>query len=207
MNVVVSEAAREQADAVTALRSAFARESDERGRLAAAVAVTGAALAGARELDVPWRQCQQALGGMNRAAANARWKAARDRDSDTAGGSSPSVLSELAARWGGERPLRELQALEVAAECGAQEAGLVERQACAAEPGRRDYEIDDLVGRTVEDAVESGRLALVRAARSGPVATLAAWQIVADAAAAFRPLWREPAALDTPVATDASTAQ
>lgn len=200
MTVVVSEAAREQADAVTALRSAFARESDERGRLAAAVAVTGAALARARELDVPWRQCQQALGGMNRAAANARWKAARERDTDDAAGSSPSVLAELAARWGGERPLRELQALEVAAECGAREAGAVERQVCAAELGRRDYEIEDLVGRTVEDAVEAGRLALVRAARSGPVETLAAWQIVSGGGAAFRPLWRQPKAQDTPVA-------
>jgi hypothetical protein len=48
------------------------------------------------------------------------------------------------------------------------------------------------VGRTVEDAVEAGRLALVRAARGGPVATLEAWQIVTDAAASFRPLWRQP---------------
>ncbi|AHK35271.1 hypothetical protein Pd630_LPD09031 (plasmid) [Rhodococcus opacus PD630] len=48
----------------------------------------------------------------------------------------------------GDRPLRELQALEVAAECGAREAGAAERRACEAEPGRREYEIDDLMGRT-----------------------------------------------------------
>ncbi|MBX4170936.1 hypothetical protein K3M35_20125 [Rhodococcus sp. DMU2021] len=191
VNAVVTDSVREQAAALDALRSAHARESDERGRLAMATAVTGAALVRAREMDVPWRQCQEALGGINRAAANVRWKNARQRaatgvDAD----SSPDALSEFADRWGGDRPLRELQALEVAAECGARQAGEVERAACEAEPGRRDYEIDDLVGRTVEDAVEAGRLALVRAARSGPVPTLEAWRIVSEAAAAFRPLWR-----------------
>ncbi|MDX5962676.1 hypothetical protein SIM91_04975 [Rhodococcus opacus] len=192
VDAVVTESAREQAAALEALRGAYAREVDERGRLTMATAVTGAALVRARELDVPWRQCQQVLGGINRAAANVRWKNARQRASSNEAGSSPGVLSELAARWGGDRPLRELQALEVAAECGAREAGEAERRACEAEPGRREYEIDDLVGRTVEDAVEAGRLALVRAARSGPVATLEAWRIVADAAASFRPLWRQP---------------
>ena len=184
------ESAREQAAAVAALRGAYVRESDERGRLAAAVAVTGAALVRARDADVPWRQCQQALGGINRAAANVRWKTARERLASGGVDSSLGALSELAARWGGERPLRELQALEVAAECGARVAGDVERATCQAEPGRRDYEIDDLVGRTVEDAAESGRLALVRASRDGVVPTLEAWRIVSDAAASFRPLWR-----------------
>lgn len=192
VNAVVTDSAREQAAALDALRSAYAREGDERGRLAMATAVTGAALVRAREMDVPWRQCQEALGGINRAAANVRWKNARQRAAATRADadSSPGVLSELADRWGGDRPLRELQALEVAAECGARQAGEVERAACEAEPGRRDYEIDDLVGRTVEDAVEAGRLALVRAARSGPVPTLEAWRIVSEAAAGFRPLWR-----------------
>ena len=189
VDAVVTDSAREQAAALDALRSAYAREGDERGRLAMATAVTGAALVRAREMDVPWRQCQEALGGINRAAANVRSKNARQRAAST-GDSSPGVLSELADRWGGDRPLRELQALEVAAECGARQAGEVERAACEAEPGRRGYEVDDLVGRTVEDAVEAGRLALVRAARSGPVPTLEAWRIVSEAAAAFRPLWR-----------------
>ncbi|MDH6284614.1 hypothetical protein [Prescottella agglutinans] len=190
METVVRESAQEQAAAIEALRGAYVRESDERGRLAAAVAVTGAALVRARDMDVPWRQCQLALGGINRAAANLRWKTARERPAGDGVDSSPGVLSELAARWGGERPLRELQALEVAAECGARTAGDVERATCEAEPGRRDYEIDDLVGRTVEDAAESGRLALARASRDGVVPTLEAWRIVSEAAAGFRPLWR-----------------
>lgn len=192
VNTVATDSAREQAAALDALRSAYAREGDERGRLAMATAVTGAALVRAREMGVPWRQCQQALGGINRAAANVRWTNARQRAAATeaVGDASPEVLSELADRWGGDRPLRELQALEIAAECGARQAGEVERVACEAEPGRRDYEIDDLVGRTVEDAVEAGRLALVRAARSGSVPTLEAWRIVSEAAAGFRPLWR-----------------
>lgn len=192
VNAVVTDSAREQAAALDALRSAYAREGDERGRLAMATAVTGAALVRARAMDIPWRQCQEALGGINRAAANVRWKNARQRAAASRGDadSSPGVLSELADRWGGDRPLRELQALEVAAECGARQAGEVERAACETEPGRRDYEIDDLVGRTVEDAAEAGRLALVRAARSGPVPTLEAWRIVSAAAAGFRPQWR-----------------
>ncbi|WP_458683635.1 hypothetical protein [Prescottella equi] len=195
VGMAMAGSAREQAAAVQVLRGAFVRETDERGRLAAAVAVTGAALAAARDAGVPWRQCQQALGGMNRAAANARWKTARDRvteaGADETGAASGGVLSEFAARWGGERPLRELQALEVAAEVAAREAGAIERAACEAEPGRRDYEIADLVGRTIEDAVEEGRLALVRASRDGVVPTLEAWRVVTDAAAGYRPLWRD----------------
>jgi hypothetical protein len=66
----------------------------------------------ARELDVPWRQCRQGLGGINRAAANVRWKNARQRAASNEAGSSPGALSDLAARWGGDRPLRELQALK-----------------------------------------------------------------------------------------------
>lgn len=191
---MVAETAVEQARAVEVLRGAFAREVDARGRLAGAVAASGEALTIARDLEVPWRQCQLAMGGLNRAAANARWRAARGRTGDVAKDAmtvDDSVLSGLAQRWGGPRPLRELQALEVAAECGARLAADAERAACSSEPGRRDYEIEDLAARVEEEAAESGRLALVRAARDREVSTLEAWRVVARAAESYRPLWRQ----------------
>lgn len=188
----VSDRAAEQAHALAAVRQQYAVETDLRGRLIEAVAATGDRLRRARDVEVPWTQLQRALGGVNRAAANTRWRAARERVAATGATTPPvdAVLSGLAKRWGAMRPLREFQALEVAAEAGAIVAGELERAACSREAGRRDYEIDGLVDQVRMDAAEAGRRALVRDSRDRAIDILDAWATVSTVAAEFIPPWR-----------------
>lgn len=190
---VVSDRAAEQAAALAAVQQQYAAENDLRARLTEAVAATGDRLRLARDVEVPWAQLQRALGGVNRAAANTRWRAARDRMASTPAATAPpvdAVLSGLAKRWGAMRPLREFQALEVAAEAGANVAGDRERAACTGEAGRRDYEIDGLVDQVRMDAAEAGRRALVRDSRDRAIDILDAWATVSTVAAEFIPPWR-----------------
>lgn len=190
--VVASDRVAEQAHALNGVRQQYVVERDLRDRLTAAVAATGARLVAARDVDVPWAQLRQALGGVNRAAANARWRSARDRVAVVGSATPPvdPVLSGLTKRWGALRPLREFQALEVAAEAGARVAGDRERESCAGEPGRKGYEIDGLVDKTRDDAAEAGRYALIRASRDRELGILEAWSIVSTTASDFTPTWR-----------------
>lgn len=191
--MAVSDHVAEQTHALNGVRQQYVVERDLRDRLAAAVEATGARLVTARSVDVPWTQLRHALGGVNRAAANARWRTARDKQSSATGPGTPPVdpvLSGLSKRWGGLRPLREFQALEVAAEAGARVAGDRERESCAAETGRRDYEIDGLVDQTMEDAADAGRNALIRAGGERELDVLEAWAIVTTVASDFTPTWR-----------------